>query len=196
MSRMKRNHKAKMAASSAGRRVRRVAAQVKPAAAHMKPLTQSTGAAAKRRAHRTRAWAAPRVERTGKVLQDSVAPTVSAWLFSAARRLDPAKPQRPPWRKLAGRWESDVDRTTEAQRLMKRRSSKSVVEISRTSHGLTGPEMTKRLRTRSVSLFNPFLTFREFLTWKTKHLPRISRMFTSTQFERKRCPSPFSSSAV
>jgi len=102
MSRMKRNHKAKMAASSAGRRVRRVAAQVKPAAAHMKPLTQSTGAAAKRRAHRTRAWAAPRVERTGKVLQDSVAPTVSAWLSSAARRLEPAKPQRPPWRKLAG----------------------------------------------------------------------------------------------
>jgi hypothetical protein len=99
MSRMKRNQKATMAASSAGRRV---AAQVKPAAAQMKPLAHSTGAAAKRRVRRTRAWAAPRVERTGQVLQDSVAPTVSAWLSRAARRLEPAKPQRQRWRKLAG----------------------------------------------------------------------------------------------
>jgi plasmid stability protein len=27
------------------------------------------------------------------------------------------------WRRLAGRWESDVDRATEAERLMKRRTS-------------------------------------------------------------------------
>jgi hypothetical protein len=101
MSRSRRNHRATMAASSAGRRVRRVA-QVKPAAAHMKPFAQRTGAAAKRRVRRTRAWAAPRVECSGQVLQDSVAPTVSAWLSAAARRLEPAKPQRPRWRKLAG----------------------------------------------------------------------------------------------
>jgi hypothetical protein len=102
MSRLKRNHRATVAASGAGRRVRRVAAQVKPAAAQMKPFAQRTGAAAKRRVRRTRAWAAPRVERTGLVLQDSVAPTVSAWLSTAARRLEPAKPHRPRWRKLAG----------------------------------------------------------------------------------------------
>jgi hypothetical protein len=84
-----------MAATSAGRRARRVATQVKP-------LAQSTGAAAARRVRRTRAWAAPRVERTGQVLQDSVAPKVSAWVSVAARRLEPAKPQRPRWRKLAG----------------------------------------------------------------------------------------------
>jgi len=52
--------------------------------------------------HSTRAWAAPRVERTGQVLQDSVAPKVSAWLATAARRLEPAKPHRSRWRKLAG----------------------------------------------------------------------------------------------
>jgi len=50
----------------------------------------------------TRAWAAPQVERTGQVLQDSVAPKVSAWLSTAARRLEPAKPPRSRWRKLAG----------------------------------------------------------------------------------------------
>jgi hypothetical protein len=42
------------------------------------------------------------VERTGQILQNSVAPTVSAWLATAARRLEPAKPHRPRWRKLAG----------------------------------------------------------------------------------------------
>jgi hypothetical protein len=91
-----------MAASNAGRRVRRVTAQAKPAMAQMKPFAQRTGAVAKRRVRRTRAWAAPRVERTGQVLQDSVAPQVSAWLSTAARRLEPAKPPRPRWRKLAG----------------------------------------------------------------------------------------------
>ena len=92
MSRNKRNQKAIMAATGAGRRV----------AAQVKPLAQSTGAAATRRVRETRAWAAPRVERTGLVLQHSVAPKVSAWLSSAARRLEPAKPQRARWRKLAG----------------------------------------------------------------------------------------------
>jgi hypothetical protein len=99
MSRKKRNERAKMAATGAGRRA---AAQAKPVAAQTKPLAQSTGAAAIRRVRKTRAWAAPRVERTGQVLQHNVAPKVSAWLSSAARRLEPTKPQRPHWRKLAG----------------------------------------------------------------------------------------------
>jgi hypothetical protein len=101
MSRKKRNQRARMAATGAGGRVRRVAAQVEPVAAQIKPLAQSTGAAAIRRVRETRAWAAPRVERTGLVLQHNVAPKVSAWLSVAARRLEPAKPQRPRWRKLA-----------------------------------------------------------------------------------------------
>jgi len=52
--------------------------------------------------HRTRAWAAPTVERTGQVLQDGVAPKVSALLSSAAQRLEPAKPPRRRWQKMAG----------------------------------------------------------------------------------------------
>jgi hypothetical protein len=95
MSRMKRNHKVGMAANGAWDRARQAAAQVQP-------LAGSTGAAARRRVHKTRAWAAPQVERTAQVLQDSVAPKVSALLTSAARRLEPARPRRRPWRKLAG----------------------------------------------------------------------------------------------
>ena len=101
MSRKKRNQRTRMAAAGAGRRARRAAAQVKPVAVHIKPLAQSTAAAAIRRVRTTRAWAAPRVERTGLVLQHSVAPKVSAWLSLAARRLEPAKPRRARWRKLA-----------------------------------------------------------------------------------------------
>jgi hypothetical protein len=90
---MRSNHKAGTMASSA-RAARRTAAQVTP-------LARKSGAAAGRGVHRARAWAAPQVERTGQVLQHSVAPRVSALLSSAARRLEPAKPRRG-WRKLVG----------------------------------------------------------------------------------------------
>ena len=90
MSRKKTNQRTRMAATGAGRRARRVAAQVKPAAAQIKPLAQSAAAAATRRVRTTRAWAAPQVERTGLVVQHNVAPKVSAWLSVAARRLEPA----------------------------------------------------------------------------------------------------------
>lgn len=97
MSRMKRNHEA----SGTLARARQTAAQVKPAAAHVQALASTAGAAARRRVYKTRAWAAPQVDRTGQVLQDRVAPKVSAVLSSAARRLEPAEPKRRPWRKLA-----------------------------------------------------------------------------------------------
>ena len=78
--------------------VRQAAAQLQPAAAKVKPLAGSTGAAAKRSVHRTRAWAAPRVEHTGQILEESVAPKVSALLSSAAQRLEPGKPRHRRWR--------------------------------------------------------------------------------------------------
>src|SRR5260370_1158787 len=102
MFRTKRNDEADTGASSARDGLRQAAAQVTPVAARMKPLARSTGLAARRGARRTRAWAAPQVERTGQVLQDSVAPKVSALLSSAAQRLEPAEPPRRRWRKLAG----------------------------------------------------------------------------------------------
>jgi hypothetical protein len=101
MSRRSRNDEADKAASSASDRARQAAARVKPVAARVKPLARSTGAAARRRAHRTRARAAPMAERTGQALQDNVAPKLSAMLSSAAQRLEPAKPPSRRWRKLA-----------------------------------------------------------------------------------------------
>jgi hypothetical protein len=93
MARMKRIDEAPMAASARDRALQ--------AAARVKPLARSTQAAAKRGVHSTRAWAAPQVERTGQVLQDSVAPKVSALLSSAAQRLEPEKPRRKRWPRLA-----------------------------------------------------------------------------------------------
>ena len=46
-----------------------------------------------------------------------------------APRASDADAQLAAWRKLAGKWESDVDRATEAERLMKRRTSGRKVEI-------------------------------------------------------------------
>jgi hypothetical protein len=101
MIRMHRKHEASKAVRNALDRARQAATPAKPAAAQVKPLASSAAAAARRGVHRTRAWAAPQVDRTGQALQDSVAPKVSALLSSAARRLEPAKPKRRPWRKLA-----------------------------------------------------------------------------------------------
>jgi hypothetical protein len=81
---------------------RQAAAQLKPAAERAKPLAKSTGDAARRGILRGRAWAAPQVERSGQVLQDTVAPKVSAMLSSAAKRLDPAQPRYRRWQKPLG----------------------------------------------------------------------------------------------
>jgi hypothetical protein len=102
MARMKRNDEPHMAASGAWDGARQAAARVKPLATKVKPLARSTQAAAKRGVHSTRAWAAPQVERTGRVLQDSIAPKVSAMLSSAAQRLEPAQPRRKRWPRVVG----------------------------------------------------------------------------------------------
>ena len=81
---------------------RQAAAQLKPAAERARPLAKNTGEAARRGFLRTRAWAAPQVERSGQVLQDTVAPKVSAMLSSAAKRIDPAQPRYRRWQKPLG----------------------------------------------------------------------------------------------
>ncbi len=83
-------------------RTLKAADQLKPAAEQLKPLAKSTTRAARRQILRTRAWAAPQLERSGQVLQDSVAPKVSAALSAAAERIDPAKPRRGRWRLPVG----------------------------------------------------------------------------------------------
>jgi hypothetical protein len=95
MSRSKRTDKAGAAAAAAFDRARQAAAQVKP-------VSSSAQAAAGRGLHTARAFAAPQLERAGQALEDSIAPKVSAMLSAAAQRLEPVKPRRRRWRKLAG----------------------------------------------------------------------------------------------
>jgi hypothetical protein len=76
--------------------------RLKVLTAHMKPAATSAGSAATRGVRATRKWSAPRVERTGQVLQDNVAPKVASALSSAAQRLDPGKPRVARWRRPAG----------------------------------------------------------------------------------------------
>jgi hypothetical protein len=101
MSRNKAHHQTGNAANSAWRRAGQ-AARRQPAADQVMPLAKTAGAAAKRQADKTRAWAAPQVARAGQAVQDSVAPKVSSLLSAAARRLEPEKPGRRRWRKVAG----------------------------------------------------------------------------------------------
>ncbi len=65
-------------------------------------LQESIVPATRRGVIKARAWAAPQVERTGQVIQDTVAPKVADALTASARRIDPGKPKRGPWRMLAG----------------------------------------------------------------------------------------------
>jgi hypothetical protein len=78
------------------------ASRLTAVAAQLKPFARNTRAAATRGVHATRTWGAPRLERTGQVLQDSVAPKVASALSSAAERLDPGKPRHARWHLPAG----------------------------------------------------------------------------------------------
>lgn len=79
-------------------RARSAAAQLKPVAEQVKPIARNTGDAAKRQVRKTRAWAAPQVERSGQVIQQKVAPKIAAMLATAAERIDPNKPSSRKWR--------------------------------------------------------------------------------------------------
>jgi hypothetical protein len=102
MSHNKAVHRTDTLVSNTWRRARQAAVRAQPAAARAMPVVKRTRAAVGRQADGTRAWAAPRVERTGQALRDTVAPKVADMLSAAARRLEPASPRPKWWRKLAG----------------------------------------------------------------------------------------------
>src|SRR5438105_11015380 len=104
MSRTKKNAEAtKAAARRAWLRAQQAAQDAKPVAAKVKPIANDTKDAAARGLHKARTWAAPQVERTGQVLQDTVAPKVAAALTTTARKLEPEKAASGGrWRKVAG----------------------------------------------------------------------------------------------
>ncbi len=65
-------------------------------------LQESIAPATRRGVIKARAWAAPQVERTGQVIQDTVAPKVADALAASARRIDPGESRRRRWPMLAG----------------------------------------------------------------------------------------------
>jgi hypothetical protein len=119
-------------------RVRKATDQIKPMAAQMKPLAKTTKEAARRQWFRTRAWAAPRVERTGKVLQETVAPKVSELLSEAAERIDPAKPKRGRWRLPVGIATAVAAAASGAAAVIRKRSKTQSTSSDEATTGSTG----------------------------------------------------------
>jgi hypothetical protein len=116
----------------------KAADQLKPMAEQVKPLAKNTGQAARRSILRSRAWAAPRLERTGKVLEDTVAPKVSAALSSAAERIDPAKPRRGRWKLPVGLLAAAAAAASAAAAVFKNRA-KAETQTETTVHDATEP---------------------------------------------------------
>lgn len=90
-------------AGARGGRVREQAIQSRPgrqasrAAARVAPAAIGMGIATRRGLLRTRAWAAPRVDRAGHAVQDELAPRVAASMIATARRIEPARRRRSRW---------------------------------------------------------------------------------------------------
>jgi hypothetical protein len=66
------------------------------------PVAKNTTTAVRHGVTRSRAWAAPQMERTGEFLQEVAAPKVSAALSSAAHKIEPTQPRRRRWMRRAG----------------------------------------------------------------------------------------------
>ena len=102
MSRTNGNGNASAAVAAQIRQYAQQAAQAaKPLAAQVKPRASDAREAAGRGVYKARAWAAPQVERTGQMLQETVAPKVAAALHESAQKLDPGEAPHRGWRKGA-----------------------------------------------------------------------------------------------
>lgn len=117
-------------------RARSAASQLKPVAEQVKPIAKSTGDAARRQVRKSRAWAAPQVEKSGQVLQEKVAPKLAAMLSTAAERIDPAKPSGRRWQIPAAA--SLAAAAGGAAAYLKRRSGKAPAAIT-DEHEPAGP---------------------------------------------------------
>jgi hypothetical protein len=80
---------------------RSLRARQQPARAYLAPFAASARMTARQGVHGARTWAAPRLDRMGRGLEERVAPRMSAMLSATARRIEPARPQRRRWPVLA-----------------------------------------------------------------------------------------------
>lgn len=80
-------------ASNAVARARqaRQAEQARRAAAQIAPLARGVQVTARRGVYSSRAWAAPRLELTGRMIQERAAPRLAAMMTAAAHRIEPPR---------------------------------------------------------------------------------------------------------
>jgi hypothetical protein len=83
--------RAKAGAMRAAGQARQVAGRAREVSTtQVTPLARSAQLTARRGIYEARAWAAPRVERTGLAVQERLAPRVSSMMVATAHRIEPA----------------------------------------------------------------------------------------------------------
>jgi hypothetical protein len=75
--------------------------RARDAAAQLTPAARNAQASAAQGVHSARRWAAPRLDRASRAVQESVAPVVADMLSDAARRMEPAPARRRRWPMVA-----------------------------------------------------------------------------------------------
>ena len=101
------------------------------AAEQARPMAASARTAARKGIYDARVWAAPRLDRTGDILEDQVAPWMAAMLSAAAQRIEPAPVRRRRlWLVLAAGLLAAVGLSAVAAYLVKRRAAADQAESS------------------------------------------------------------------
>jgi hypothetical protein len=97
--------------------------QGRRAAEQVTPLAVSAAATTRRGVLTARTWAAPRLERAGRNLEQRMAPKMATMLSAAARRVDPAPRRRRRWPILAAGFVAAAGLSATAAYLISRRAS-------------------------------------------------------------------------
>lgn len=125
-----------LAAARAGAARESARQQALRAAEQARPMAVSARTAARKGIHDARAWTAPRLDRTGDVLEDQVAPWMAAMLSAAAQRIEPAPVRRRRlWLVLTAGLLAAVGLSAIAAYLLKRRAAANQAESSAPADG-------------------------------------------------------------
>ncbi|HEY6280047.1 MAG TPA: hypothetical protein VIX86_27470 [Streptosporangiaceae bacterium] len=108
---------------------RSLRARQQSARVQLAPFASSARMTARQGVHGARRWAAPRLDRMGRGLEERVAPRMSAMLSAAARRIEPARPQRRRWPLLAAGVAVIAGGSAAAMMLRKRRKPAPATDL-------------------------------------------------------------------
>ena len=106
-------------------------ARARQAAAQMAPLAKSAQVNAQQGVYNARVWAAPRLDRMGHVLQEQVAPKMSAMLSATARKVEPTSRARRRWPIVAAGMVMIAGGLAAAAAILNRRGTGSVTPLGR-----------------------------------------------------------------